>query len=55
MINHDGATKEKINKHNSNSSRIPDHPSRILINGSCGSGNTNALFNMIKTKRRWWL
>ena len=27
--------------------KIPDHPYRILIIGSCGSGKTNALLNLI--------
>ena len=48
MINHDDVTKENINKHSPNWSRIPDHPYSILIIGGSGSGKTNALLNMIE-------
>ena len=36
-----------INGHNPNWTEIPDHPYRMLIIGSCGSGKTNSLFNLI--------
>ena len=34
--------------HNQNLPYIPDHPYRILIIGSSGSGKTNVLLNLIK-------
>ena len=34
--------------HNPNWSYIPDHPYKILIIGSSGSGKTNVLLNLIK-------
>ena len=34
--------------HNLNWHYIPDHPYRILIIGSSGSGKTNVLLNVIK-------
>ena len=37
-------------EHNSNRPHIPDHPNRILIIGSSGSGKTNALLNQIQQK-----
>ena len=46
MIKYYYVTKEKINKHNLNWSRIPDYPYRIL-RGS-GSGKTSALLHLIK-------
>ena len=36
--------------HNLNQSYIPDHPSRILILGGSGSGETNALLNLTKNQ-----
>ena len=42
MINFDDVTKEKIKKHNPNWPPIPDHPYRIIITGSSGSGKTNS-------------
>ena len=50
MNNYDDVTKENINEHNPNSLRILDYPSRILIIRGSGSGKTNALLNLIKTK-----
>ena len=47
MINFEDITKENINKHNPNWPQISDHPYRILITGSSGSGKTNALRNLI--------
>ena len=34
-----------------NRPKIPEHPYRILIAESSGSGKTNALFNLIKHER----
>ena len=47
MINIDDVTKENIKEHNTNWLQISDHPKRILIIGSSGSGKTNSLFNLI--------
>ena len=47
MINFDDYTNENKIKHNPNWPYIPDHPYRILIIGSSGSGKTNALLNPI--------
>ena len=38
MINFNDVTKEKIKKRNPNWPQISDHPYRILIIGSSGSG-----------------
>ena len=38
MFNFDYITKEDIKEHNSNWPEIPDHPHRVLIIGSSGSG-----------------
>ena len=43
-VNFGGITKETIKKHNSNWQQISDHLYRYLINGGCGSANTNPLF-----------
>ena len=48
MINLDNISNENNKKHNEKWPCIPDHPYRILIIGSCGSGKTNALLNLIK-------
>ena len=48
MINYDDVMKENIKDHNPNWLQIPNHPYRILIIGGSGSGQTNALFNLIK-------
>ena len=48
MINLDSITNEKNKKHNDKWPFIPDHPYRILITGSSGSGKTNALLNLLK-------
>ena len=50
MINFDDYTNENIIKHNSKWPYIPDHPYRILIIGSSGSGKTNALLNLINNQ-----
>ena len=47
MINFDDYINENIIEHNSKWPYIPDHPYRILIIGSSGSGKTNALLNLI--------
>ena len=39
---------KKNKDHNKKWPYIPDHPNRMLIIGSSGSGKTNALFNLIK-------
>ena len=50
MINFDDYTNENIIEHNPNWPYIPDHPYRILIIGSSGSGKTNALLNLINNQ-----
>ena len=50
MINFDDYTNENIIEHNSKWPYIPDHPYRILIIGSSGSGKTNALLNLINNQ-----
>ena len=47
MINLDSITNENNKEHNKKWSYISDHPYRILIIGSSGSGKTNALLNLI--------
>ena len=47
MINFDNITSEKQAEHNPYLPHIPDHPYRIQIIGSSGSGKTNALPNLI--------
>ena len=48
MINLDSITNENNKEHNEKWPYIPDHPYRILIIGSSGSGKTNTLLNLIK-------
>ena len=50
MFNLDYVTKEDIKKHNPSWTEISDYPYRILIVGGSGSGNTNALLNLINHK-----
>ena len=50
MINFDDYTKESKTNHNPKWPYIPDHPYRILIIGSSGSGKTNALLNLINNQ-----
>ena len=50
MINFDDYTNENIKEHNSKWPYIPDHPYRILIIGSSGSGKTNVLLNFINNQ-----
>ena len=47
MFNFDYITKEEIKEHNPYGPEIADHPYRLLIVGSCGSGKTNALLYLI--------
>ena len=48
MINLGSITNESNKEHNENWSYIPNYQSRILIIGGFGSGETNALINLIK-------
>ena len=48
MINLDDITNENSKEHNEKWPYIPDHPYRILIICSSGSGKTNTLLNLIK-------
>ena len=50
MINFDDYTNENIIEHNPKWPYIPDHPYRILIICSSGSGKTNALLNLINNQ-----
>ena len=45
MFNLDDITNDNIEDHNK---KWPDHPYRMLIIGSFGSGKTNPLLNLIK-------
>ena len=47
MINFDDVTKENVKEPNLNWPQLLEHPYRILIIGSFGSGKTNSLFNLI--------
>ena len=47
MLNLDDITNENNKKYIKKRPFIPDHPYRILIIGSSGSGKTNALLNLI--------
>ena len=50
MISFDDYANENKTQHNSKWPYIPDHPYRILIIGSSGSGKTNALLNLINNQ-----
>ena len=55
MINFDdyaneNKTLQELRSHNPKWPYIPDHPYRILIIGSSGSGKTNALLNLISNQ-----
>ena len=50
MINFDEHTNDNKTEHNSKYPCISDHPYRILIVGGTGSGNTNALLNLINNQ-----
>ena len=43
----DSITNENSKEHNKKWPFIPDHPYRIVIIGGFGSGETNALLNLI--------
>ena len=48
MFNLDDVTNENNRDHNEKWPYIPDHPYRMLIIGSSGSGKTDVLLNLIK-------
>ena len=48
MFNLDVFTNENNKEHNLKWPYIPDHPYRMVIIGGSGSGNTNALLNLIR-------
>ena len=50
MFNFDYITKDDLHEHNPIWPEIPDHPYRLLIVGSSGSGKTNVLLNLINYK-----
>ena len=50
MFNFDYITKEDIKENDPYWPEIPDHPYKILIVGSSGSGKTIALLNLINTE-----
>ena len=52
MINLDSITNENNKEHNEKWSYILDHPYRILIIGSSGSGKTNTLLNLIREQQQ---
>ena len=51
MTNFDDYVYENKVKHNKNWPYISDHPYRILIIGSSGSGKTYLLLNLIKNQQ----
>ena len=51
MINFDEYTNENKNEHDLNWPYIPDHPYRILIIESSGTGKTNALLSLINNQQ----
>ena len=50
VINLDSITDENNKEQYEKLLFIPDHPYRILIIGGSGSGNTNALLNLLKVQ-----
>ena len=50
MINFNNYTNENKTEHNLDWPYIQDHPYRILIIGGSGSGQTNALLNLINNQ-----
>ena len=50
MINIDDYANENKTKHNLKGPHIQHHPYRILIIGSSGSAETNALLNLINNQ-----
>ena len=51
MINLDNIVNNNNEEHNEKWPYIPDHPYRILIIGSSGSGKTNTLLNLINEQK----
>ena len=51
MIHFDEYTNENKREYNLNWKYIPNHPYRILIIGSSGTGKTNALLNLINNQQ----
>ena len=47
MFNFDYVSKENIKEHNPEWVEIPNHPYRILLTASSGSGKTKALLSLI--------
>ena len=50
MINFDEYANENKKEHSFNWPYIPDHPYKVLIIGSSGTGKTNALLNLINNQ-----
>ena len=50
MINFDDYANENKTEHNLKWPYIPDYPYKILIIGGSGSGETNALLNLINNQ-----
>ena len=50
MINFDDCVNESKTKHNKNWPYTPDYPYIILIIGGSGSGETNALINVVENR-----
>ena len=50
MISFDDYANENKTKQNQNWYYVPDHPYRIIIIGGSGSGETNALLNLINNQ-----
>ena len=50
MINFNNYVNESNTKHNKNWPYILDHPYRLLIIGSSGSGKTNLLLHLIENQ-----
>ena len=50
MINFDDYVNENKTRHNKNWPYTPDHPYRILIIGSSGSGKSKALLSLIENQ-----
>ena len=51
MINLDNIVNNDNEEHNETWYYIPDHPYRILIIGSSGSGKTNTLLHVINEQK----
>ena len=50
MINFDDYANEKKAEHNLSQPYIPNHPYKVLIIEGSGSGETNALLNLINNQ-----